>query len=105
MTRNFSEILLRTRKELETTIPVVPAVPRVFAFSMQAEQSIVVDPKSPGGINSPHGLILFDGVCVLCSRGCRFVSKRDRSRECRTLSRVGLAGLSIWRVERDVPRD
>jgi predicted DCC family thiol-disulfide oxidoreductase YuxK len=61
-----------------TTIPVVPAVPRVFAFSMQAEQSIVVDPKSPGGINSPHGLILFDGVCVLCSRGCRFVNKRDR---------------------------
>ena len=44
-------------------------------FSMQAEQSIVVDPKSPGGINSPHGLILFDGVCVLCSRGCGFVSK------------------------------
>jgi predicted DCC family thiol-disulfide oxidoreductase YuxK len=34
--------------------------------------------KSPGGINSPHGLILFDGVCVLCSRGCRFVSKRRR---------------------------
>ena len=54
------------------------AVPRVFACSMQAEQSIVVDPKSPGGINSPHGLILFDGVCVLCSRGCRFVSNRDR---------------------------
>jgi predicted DCC family thiol-disulfide oxidoreductase YuxK len=47
-------------------------------LAMQAEQSIVVDPKSPGGINSPHGLILFDGVCVLCSRGCRFVSKRDR---------------------------
>src|SRR5713101_6819858 len=60
-----------------TTTPVAPAVARVFAFSMQAEQSIVVDPKSPGGINSPHGLILFDGVCVLCSRGCRFVSKRD----------------------------
>jgi len=45
---------------------------------MQAEQSIVFDLKSPGGINLPHGLILFDGVCVLCSRGCRFVSKRDR---------------------------
>jgi hypothetical protein len=45
---------------------------------MQAEQSIVVDPKSPGGINSPHGLILFDGACVLCSRWSRFVSKRDR---------------------------
>src|SRR5262245_52046708 len=47
-------------------------------LSMQAEQSIVVDPKGPGGINSPHVLILFDGVCVLCSHGCRFVSKRDR---------------------------
>ena len=58
--------------------PVASAIPWVFAFSMQAEQSIVVDPKSPGGINSPHGLILLDGVCVLCSRGCSFVSKRDR---------------------------
>ena len=45
---------------------------------MPAQQSIVVDPKSPGSIDSPHGLILFDGVCVLCSRGCGFVSKRDR---------------------------
>jgi predicted DCC family thiol-disulfide oxidoreductase YuxK len=45
---------------------------------MQAEQSIAVDSKSPGGINSPHDLILFDGVCVLRSRGCRFVSERDR---------------------------
>jgi predicted DCC family thiol-disulfide oxidoreductase YuxK len=58
--------------------PVASAIPWVFAFSMQAEQPIVVDPKSPGGINSPHGLILLDGVCMLCSRGCRFVSKRDR---------------------------
>jgi hypothetical protein len=31
---------------------------------MQAEQSIVVDSKSPSGINSLPGLILFDGVCV-----------------------------------------
>jgi hypothetical protein len=36
--------------------PVASAAPRVFAFSMQAEQSIVVDPKSPGGINSSHGV-------------------------------------------------
>jgi predicted DCC family thiol-disulfide oxidoreductase YuxK len=50
----------------------------VFAFSTEAQQSIVIDPKSPGSINSPHGLILFDGVCVLCSRGCGFVSKHDR---------------------------
>jgi predicted DCC family thiol-disulfide oxidoreductase YuxK len=52
---------------------------KVFAFSMQALQPIVVDPISPGGVNSPHGLILFDGVCILCSRACRFVSKHDRS--------------------------
>ena len=63
---------------MATITPVASAVPGVFAFSMQAQQSIVVDPKSPGSIDSPHGLILFDGVCVLCSRGCGFVSKRDR---------------------------
>ena len=52
---------------------------RGVCFFMHAQQSIVVDPKSPGGIDSPHGLILFDGVCVLrCSRGGGFVSKRDR---------------------------
>ena len=45
---------------------------------MQAETSVAIDPKSPGGIDSPHGLILFDGVCVLCSGVCRFVSKLDR---------------------------
>ena len=39
---------------------------------------IAVDPDSPGGSNSQHGLILFDGVCVLCSRVCQFVSRRDR---------------------------
>ena len=63
---------------MATITPVASAVPGVFPFSMQAQQSIVVDPKSPGSIDSPHGLILFDGVCVLCSRGCGFVSKRDR---------------------------
>ena len=63
---------------MATTTSIASAVPWVFPFSMLAEKSIVVDPKSPGSINSPHGLILFDGVCVLCSRGCDFVSKRDR---------------------------
>jgi len=59
-------------------VPVALPVLRAFATAMQATPAIVVDPESPGGINSPHGLILFDGVCVLCSRGCHFVSKRDR---------------------------
>jgi predicted DCC family thiol-disulfide oxidoreductase YuxK len=45
---------------------------------MRPEQPIALDPTSPGGSTSPYGLILFDGVCVLCSRGCRFVNKRDR---------------------------
>ena len=63
---------------MATITPVASAVPGVFPFSMQAQQSIVVDPNSPSSIDSPHGLILFDGVCVLCSRGCGFVSKRDR---------------------------
>jgi predicted DCC family thiol-disulfide oxidoreductase YuxK len=51
---------------------------RVFPSPMQAAKQIAIEPKNPGGIDSPHGLVLFDGVCVLCSRGCRFVSKRDR---------------------------
>jgi predicted DCC family thiol-disulfide oxidoreductase YuxK len=53
-------------------------VPEKFAFSMQAGQSIVGLLNSPGSINSPYGLIVFDGVCILCSRGCGFVSKHDR---------------------------
>jgi hypothetical protein len=61
------------------TIPLLRrSSPWVFASSTQKQQSVVVDPKSPGSINSPHGLILFDGVCVLCSRGCGFVSKHGR---------------------------
>ena len=63
---------------MATTLLLRRSSPWVFAFSTQAQQSIVVDPKGPGSINSPHGLILFDGVCVLCSRGCGFVSKHDR---------------------------
>lgn len=47
-------------------------------ITMQAGRAVIVDPKSPGGAETPHGLILFDGVCVLCSAGCRFVNKRDR---------------------------
>ena len=42
---------------MATITPVASAVPWVFPFSMQAQQSIVVDPKSPGSIDSPHGLI------------------------------------------------
>ena len=45
--------------------------------AMLAGEKIVIDPNTPGGMNSPYGLILFDGICILCSAGCGFVSKRD----------------------------
>ena len=32
---------------------------------------------------SDHGIILYDGVCVLCSRWVRFVAKRDTARQFR----------------------
>ena len=67
-----------SRKALRDDHPCCAGRPADVCFLHAGGASIVVDPKSPGGINSPHGLILFDGVCVLCSRGCRFVSKRDR---------------------------
>jgi predicted DCC family thiol-disulfide oxidoreductase YuxK len=35
-------------------------------------------PKDAGEL--PNGLILFDGVCVLCSRSVQFVLRRDRDR-------------------------
>jgi predicted DCC family thiol-disulfide oxidoreductase YuxK len=47
---------------------------------MQAGRTINIDPRSPGGTQSGNGLILFDGVCVLCAAGCRFVNRRDRRR-------------------------
>jgi predicted DCC family thiol-disulfide oxidoreductase YuxK len=47
---------------------------------MQSGLPVAVDPHCSGGSASPHGLILFDGVCVLCARGCRFVDRRDRRR-------------------------
>jgi predicted DCC family thiol-disulfide oxidoreductase YuxK len=47
---------------------------------MRMGRSIDIDAQSPGGKRSPYGLLLFDGVCVLCSSGCRFVSERDHRR-------------------------
>jgi hypothetical protein len=42
---------------MATMTPVASAVSGVFPFSMQAQQSIVVDPKSPGSIDSPHAAV------------------------------------------------
>jgi predicted DCC family thiol-disulfide oxidoreductase YuxK len=59
-------------------LAVALAVRRVSAVAMPAAQIMAMDADSHGGANSPHGLILFDGVCVLCAGGCRFVNRRDR---------------------------
>jgi predicted DCC family thiol-disulfide oxidoreductase YuxK len=59
-------------------VTIAPSGPRLSTSAMPVEQPVDIDPHSPGGAASPHGLILFDGVCVLCSRGCRFVNRRDR---------------------------
>ena len=50
----------------------------VQEFQERVDYSAKRHPSSPGSINSPHGLILFAGVGVLCSRGCGFVSNHDR---------------------------
>jgi predicted DCC family thiol-disulfide oxidoreductase YuxK len=51
----------------------------VQEFQERVDYSAKRHPSSPGSsINSPHGLILFAGVCVLCSRGRGFVSNHDR---------------------------
>lgn len=46
-------------------------------------------------MGDPHGLILFDGVCVLCSRGCRFVSRRDRKMYFRYIAMQSPEGRAI----------
>ena len=52
--------------------------PVCFLFPCRRSSQSSLIQKVLAASNSPHGLILFDGVCVLCSRGCGFVSKRDR---------------------------
>ena len=59
-----------TLAALRRRLPCCAGRPSVACFFHAVAQSIVVDPKSFGSINSSHGLILFDGVCVLCSRLC-----------------------------------
>jgi predicted DCC family thiol-disulfide oxidoreductase YuxK len=48
-----------------------------------------------GGLRQSHGFILFDGFCVLCSRGCRFVSRRDRKLYFRYLAMQSPEGRTI----------
>ena len=66
---------LRTRPGV---VRIASAARRMSTCAMLSQQPVDIDPNGPGGSASGHGLILFDGVCVLCSRGCRFVDRRDR---------------------------
>ena len=40
-------------------VPIASVVLRAFAVPMPADQAIVVDPESPGGVNSPHGSLFW----------------------------------------------
>ncbi len=55
----------------------------------------------------PDGLILFDGVCVFCSRWVRFVLARDRARRFRFTaiqSEVGRALALRYGIDPDAPQ-
>jgi salicylate hydroxylase len=46
---------------------------------------------------SEHPLIVFDGICVLCSANARFVLKHDRKRHFRLTTAQGPLGESLYR--------
>ena len=57
--------------------------------------------------DEPNGLILFDGVCVLCSRWVRFVIRLDRERRFRFLSiqsEQGRAMAARFDIDPDAPQ-
>lgn len=56
--------------------------------------------------DEPEGLILFDGVCVFCSRWVRFVIRLDRERRFRFLSiqsEKGRALATRFGIDPDLP--
>lgn len=57
--------------------------------------------------DAPEGLILFDGVCVFCSRWVRFVLDHDRERRFRFVTLQSPAGRDLarrWGIDRDAPQ-
>ncbi|HYC67516.1 thiol-disulfide oxidoreductase DCC family protein [Brevundimonas sp.] len=57
--------------------------------------------------DEPDGLILFDGVCVFCSRWVRFVMRLDRERRFRFLpiqTERGRALASRYGIDPDAPQ-
>lgn len=57
--------------------------------------------------DEPDGLILFDGVCVFCSRWVRFVLARDRARRFRFMtiqSEAGRALAARYGVDPEAPQ-
>lgn len=57
--------------------------------------------------DEPDGLILFDGVCVFCSRWVRFVLARDRARRFRFMtiqSEAGRALATRYGVDPEAPQ-
>ena len=57
--------------------------------------------------DEPDGLILFDGVCVFCSRWVRFVIDRDKDRRFRFVaiqSEMGRALATRYGIDADAPQ-
>jgi predicted DCC family thiol-disulfide oxidoreductase YuxK len=48
--------------------------------------------KDNDDLASAQAVILFDGVCVLCSAGCRFVARRDAARRFRYIAMQSAEG-------------
>jgi predicted DCC family thiol-disulfide oxidoreductase YuxK len=62
--------------------------------------------KPRAGEDVPDGLILFDGVCVLCSRWVRFVLARDRAERFRFVpiqSPYGRSLAAAWQIDPENP--
>lgn len=63
--------------------------------------------SSRPALDEPDGLILFDGVCVFCSRWVRFVIDRDRDRRFRFVaiqSEAGRALATRYGIDPDAPQ-
>jgi predicted DCC family thiol-disulfide oxidoreductase YuxK len=63
--------------------------------------------SSRPALDEPDGLILFDGVCVFCSRWVRFVINHDKDRRFRFVaiqSETGRALATRYGIDADAPQ-
>ena len=71
----MSAAILGTHSKVTTSLLCRPSRGCLLFPCRRSSQSSLIQKVLAA---STRRTALFDGVCVLCSRGCRFVSKRDR---------------------------